>query len=132
VEAAPFCGREEELAALVSEWETVTTGGGPRVVAILGEMGLGKTRLAQAFFGTISARSGDGYWPPTLETLGNNLQVNPAPDAARTGPPPFLWWGLRFVDPLKVNSVGTGVLPASFENHLLPQIEPFRRTRRRQ
>ena len=132
MEAAPFCGREEELAALISEWEAMTAGGGPRVVAILGEMGLGKTRLAQAFFGRISARSGDGYWPPILETLGNNLQVNPAPDAARTGPPPFLWWGLRFVDPLKVNSVGTGVLPAGVENNLLPQIEPFRRTRRRQ
>ena len=128
---APFCGREAELAALLAEWDAICAGAGPRAVAVLGEPGLGKTRLVQAFFGAISARAGAGYWPPVLGRLGNNLQVNPDAAPGRTGAPPFLWWGLRLVDPLVPNSVGAGVLASGVENHLKPQIAHLHHLERR-
>jgi hypothetical protein len=119
------------MSALLGEWQAVRGGDGPRVVAVLGEPGLGKTRLVQTFFAAISSADGNGYWPPVLARHGNNLQVNPAPDPARAGEPPFLWWGVRLVDPLSANSIGTGTLAASVETHLSPQLAPFRHHARR-
>lgn len=131
VSEAPFCGRENELAALLAEWEAASTQRRARTVAVLGEPGLGKTRLVQAFFSALSARAGSGYWPAVLGRLGNNLQVNPDADPARSGAPPFLWWGLRLVDPLVPNSVGAGVLASGIENHLKPQLAHFQQLQRR-
>jgi hypothetical protein len=131
VNEAPFCGRESELAALLAEWEAATLQRRPRTVAVLGEPGLGKTRLVQAFFGALSTRAGGGYWPAVLGRLGNNLQVNPDADPTRSGAPPFLWWGLRLVDPLVPNSVGAGVLASGVENHLKPQLAHFQHLKRR-
>ncbi len=127
----PFCGREAELVALLAEWDAASRQSRPRAVAVLGEPGLGKTRLMQAFFGALAARAGGGYWPPVLGRLGNNLQVNPEADPARSGAPPFLWWGLRLVDPLVPNSIGAGVLSAGVENHLKPQLAHFQHQQRR-
>jgi DNA-binding CsgD family transcriptional regulator len=42
----PRCGRTDELAAVASSWENMLTdGGGPRIVAVTGDAGSGKTRL---------------------------------------------------------------------------------------
>ena len=44
--AAPFLGRERELATLVGEL-TAAAGGEGRLIVITGEAGIGKTRLAR-------------------------------------------------------------------------------------
>ena len=47
---APLVGRQEEFGALVSEYQAASMGQ-TRAVAILGEAGIGKTRLAEEFLG---------------------------------------------------------------------------------
>lgn len=132
----PFCGREEEVAALVEAYRAVARGDaeGPRVVVLLGEAGLGKTRLVQEFYARIAAdaeRAGERYWPPALGQVGDNLSVNP-PDASwdPTQTMPFLWWGVRLVDPRGHNQVGTGVLAGHVERHLAPHLEAMYRAQR--
>jgi len=132
----PFCGREEEVAALVGAYQAVARGGddGPRIVVLLGEAGLGKTRLVQEFYARIAAeaeRAGERYWPPVLGQVGDNLSVNP-PDASwdPTQPMPFLWWGVRLVDPRGHNQLGTGVLAGHVERHLAPHLEAMYRAQR--
>lgn len=127
----PFCGRAAELAALCAAWDAVKAGWGPGTIAVLGERGLGKTRLVQEFFATIAARDGGSYWPSMLAAPGNSLQINPPPDQARPGVPPFLWWGLRLPDPAGGHDPGIGTLAAAAETHLAPQVAPFRREVRR-
>ena len=47
----PFVDRHEEFGALISEYEACVSGQGPRVVAVMGEAGIGKTRLVKEFLG---------------------------------------------------------------------------------
>ena len=44
----PFVGREDELRSLLHRWERVLDGEG-QVVTIIGEAGIGKSRLMQRF-----------------------------------------------------------------------------------
>ena len=136
--SSPFVGRERELSELLSAWEQVAAGRGPRTVVVLAESGLGKTRLAQALYEAIAADGAAnlegerGYWPTVLGADGNNLRVNPPLDAcAPAAPMPFLWWGIRLVDPLAPNHLAGGVLPSSVERDLLPHLEPLQREARR-
>jgi class 3 adenylate cyclase len=48
----PFVGREEEMAMLVRRWERVGQGDG-QLVLIVGESGLGKSRLIEEFHGRL-------------------------------------------------------------------------------
>jgi class 3 adenylate cyclase/tetratricopeptide (TPR) repeat protein len=43
---APFVGRDDELAALRGDFEAVLDGGAARLVSVIGEAGIGKSRLA--------------------------------------------------------------------------------------
>jgi hypothetical protein len=136
--SSPFVGREHELSELLSTWAEVAAGNGPRTVIVLAESGLGKTRLAQALYEAIAADGAAnlegqrGYWPTVLGTDGNNLRVNPPLDAcAPAAPMPFLWWGIRLVDPLAPNHLAGGVLPSSVERDLLPHLEPLQHEARR-
>jgi tetratricopeptide (TPR) repeat protein len=136
--SSPFVGRERELATLLAAWKHVTAGRGPRTVTVLAESGLGKTRLAQALYEALAADGAAtlegerGYWPTLLGRDGNNLRVNPSLDAcAPAAPMPFLWWGIRLVDPLAPNRLAGGVLPSSVERDLLPHLEPLHREARR-
>jgi class 3 adenylate cyclase/tetratricopeptide (TPR) repeat protein len=52
----PFVGREDELRLLMNRWERVLEGEG-QVVTIIGEAGIGKSRLVQHFRGQIAATS---------------------------------------------------------------------------
>src|SRR5690606_29876084 len=68
---AVFCGRDAELAALERAWDTVAHADAPepRVVALVAESGLGKTRIVQEFYRRLSVREqGETlrYWPPSL------------------------------------------------------------------
>lgn len=130
----PFCGRDQELAELSQVWRQVRAGHGPRVAVVLAEAGLGKTRLAQEFFRWLAAEEGGGgpsYWPAELGEQGQQqLRVNPPEaDWNTEAAMPFLWWGLRLVNPLEERAP-TGVLAGYVERDLLPHLEPFHREQR--
>jgi len=55
----PLVGRHEEFGMLVSEYHGVREEGESRVVAVLGEAGIGKTRLGEEFFLWAEARGAD-------------------------------------------------------------------------
>jgi hypothetical protein len=135
---SPFCGRTQELTALLTAWERVSSGNGPHITILLAESGLGKTRLTHELFTRISnaAASPDTlprYWPEILGAEGNNLRVNPDPSSCDpTAPMPFLWWGLRLVDPLSRNCVAAGVLSSHYERDLQPHLEQAYRRQRQQ
>jgi hypothetical protein len=54
-----FAGRQEEFRTLVSEYHACGSGGETRVVALMGEAGIGKTRLAKEFLGWAGAQGAD-------------------------------------------------------------------------
>ncbi|MGP1517940.1 MAG: ATP-binding protein [Ottowia sp.] len=102
-----FCGRQKELDALMQAFEDVRAGRGPRMVVILGDRGMGKTRLVQEFYKRLSGSEHDrpNYWPPSLPDSGvaPNLK-DPQVEAHYKSftwherPIPYLWWGLRLAD----------------------------------
>jgi tetratricopeptide (TPR) repeat protein len=76
-------GREEELAALEAAWDEVTGERRARLVTVIGDAGVGKTRLVREIMDRLSARGariisgrclpyGDGitYWPLRGMVLG--------------------------------------------------------------
>src|SRR5882672_12050700 len=95
-----FCGRVEDLDLLGKAWSDATQPDGyPQIVVLLGESGMGKTRLAQEFFKRIAANLDSGrYWPQELGQNDRNLDINPRLNSCGDGVPSFLWWGLRFSD----------------------------------
>ena len=132
--AGLFCGRTAELSQLSAAFERVQAGGGPETVVILGESGLGKTRLAQEFFARLSSQidqAGDqGYWPDRLVRGGNNLAINPDPadcNPSKLAQMRFLWWGIRMLD-RQGHNAGLGGISDSI-NFLRAHLEPFARAR---
>lgn len=102
-----FEGRQQELEWLKHQWQEVKRGR-PKLITILGETGLGKTRLAQELFSYLSKDESEdpqGYWPANLE-IDRNLSINPDPDSVNTDVDiPWLWWGMRFAKPEDRNQV---------------------------
>jgi class 3 adenylate cyclase len=85
-----FVGRDEEMATLERAYQEAETGGMPRLVTILGDAGVGKTRLVREFWERLGARSpeplrrtgrclsyGDGvtFWP-LAEVLKEHLGIS--------------------------------------------------------
>ncbi len=96
-----FIGRDLELAALDEAWAEVR-GGAPRWVLLLGDSGLGKTRLVHEFYRRIVAQDGaGGYWPAQLDTNPATLRINPAREARKREIEDmhWFWWGLRWPPP---------------------------------
>ena len=86
----PLVGRSAEFGALVAEYRA-TREGGPRGVAIIGEAGIGKTRLANEFLlwaeaqgaEVLRARAfegGDVPYGPMLGALRERVEQERAPD----------------------------------------------------
>jgi DNA-binding SARP family transcriptional activator len=80
----PLVGRQEEFGALVSEYQAASSMERARVVAILGEAGIGKTRLAEEFLLWAKARGGgrpkrSGFRGSraTLRTAGRGHKASP-------------------------------------------------------
>jgi class 3 adenylate cyclase/tetratricopeptide (TPR) repeat protein len=63
-----FVGRDRELAALESAFEGVASGQAPAIVAVVGEPGVGKSRLLDEF-----TRRLDGRMPAPLRRMGRCL-----------------------------------------------------------
>ena len=131
MEPLAFCGRGEELAALIERWRLASDLSYPQaqLVTIKAERGVGKTRLALEFYRWLSANADlpgeGGYWPDRTAVSGANLDVNP--DLASCDfsvPIPFLWWGLRSGDPGAENGV-TGDAIATYDRALAPHLVPL-------
>ena len=63
----PFVGRKAEFGALVSEYRAARLGS-MRAAVVVGEAGLGKTRLAEAFLGWAASQGADAVRGRTFET----------------------------------------------------------------
>ena len=77
----PLIGRENEHSALVMLYHTVRTAG-PRIVTLLGEAGIGKTRLATAFLDWATAQGADVLQGRAFEARGR-LPYQPLIEALR-------------------------------------------------
>jgi tetratricopeptide (TPR) repeat protein len=101
-------GREQEVDWL---WKAFTgfsdlaNGGSadrsPQIRVVLGESGLGKSRLVQELYNRIAQSetwnpADDSYWPRTFNDDGLHLRVTPDTTGFDpSGPPRFLWLGVR-------------------------------------
>ena len=77
----PFVGRQEEFGALVSEYEACVSGQEPRIVAVMGEAGIGKTRLVKEFLGWAKSRGADVL--EGLASEGAGVSYGPLVEAIR-------------------------------------------------
>ena len=136
-----FCGRTAELDAMERAYCDVVAGHGPRCVVVLGDRGMGKTRLVQELYRILTTRyDPDDYWPDASLFRGNNLRVAPDPrddpitaahfNAFELGERrlPFLWWGFRLADPEDRNAVKADL--ASHRRFLTPYLAPLMYARR--
>ena len=130
-----FVGREDELRRLLASWDAVRHGEGPRLEVILGESGMGKTRLVQRFYesvarGDVPDGAPQGYWPTTLDGDAVSMDVNPSMDGVDSQfPPTFLWWGMRLVNPRQRNQVHSGAV-SNYLPMLTPHLAVLQRSKR--
>ena len=111
-----FHGREKELAWLRSHFDAVALRAadgkfsGPRMACIVGESGIGKSRLVQELYIRLA---NDPQWDPHEVSYWPNafgeglVGLSVAPDMhghAAMGPPRFLWLGARACDPGNLHS----------------------------
>ncbi len=130
-----FVGRDTELGWLHEAWHKAKQGD-PQFVVLLGESGLGKTRLVQEFYRWLSCRedplhsgtSVEGYWPDAFNTDAVSLDVNPkfaVEDNDRRPPIPWLWWGLRWENPGERNEIDSRCAISTYRGALLAHVAPL-------
>jgi len=129
-----FCGREADLLVLQQAWEKACNleNPEPQLRVILGESGLGKTRLVQEFYHWLSTTHDPaepaGYWPDDLGQEIKNLDINPSPaDCNNSETMPFLWWGVRLNDPGEHNSINASSALTTFQPILISHLNPVER-----
>jgi len=91
-----FVGRGSELSRLQEAYKQAASGK-TKVVSIVAERGLGKTRLVQKFYQWLASSRGGGYWPEQLDH--RRIDPNFLACGPQEQPIPYFWWGLRFEDP---------------------------------
>jgi tetratricopeptide (TPR) repeat protein len=123
-----FCGRANELSDLISRWKIVSDieSPAPQLVILKAERGVGKTRLALEFYRWLSenvdAKGPDSYWPDNVDVMSRGFDVNANPyDCRYNQTMPFLWWGIRAVDPGAENPI-SGDAIASYDRYLAPHL----------
>ena len=129
-----FVSRDKEMGWLQSAWREAKRGN-PQFRVLLGESGLGKTRLAQEFYRWMSREEDpptesapEGYWPDAFGTEKSADAVNPAfPDHPEGSAPPipWLWWGLRWPDPGDTHQTSTGCALIDYWVYLRPHFRPI-------
>jgi hypothetical protein len=129
-----FVAREAEMAWLQTAWREAQKGR-PQLRVLVGDRGLGKTRLVQEFYRWLSRAEDpvtpawpEGYWPDAFTSEAVSLDVNPTFPKNRTGqapPMPWLWWGLRWVMPEQSNKVTSGCALIDFQANLEPHTRPI-------
>jgi tetratricopeptide (TPR) repeat protein len=134
-----FVSRDDELAWLQAAWREAKKGR-PQFRVLLGESGVGKTRLVQEFYRWLSREEdpaatahSEGYWPDAFTSETGSLDVNPDFPTDRAGPIPqipWLWWGLRWPMPERRNEVASGCALIDFRANLEPHIRPILAARR--
>lgn len=106
----PFLGRDSDLVRMTQAWALAKVGS-PQWVALVGETGAGKTRLVREFYKWLAANEqASPYWPLDLPQSDRQALLNPAPIDFKAHPIevvediPWLWWGLRGMEPGRRNS----------------------------
>ena len=117
----PFFGRDAELALLQQRWHASTNGRGPNFVTMVGETGVGKSRIVQEFYRQLTVDAHwdpDHFWPDDFQTHATQLRVNPefAGTAPPSGPPRFLWLGVRWSNHNERNVANSMALPTLNEH----------------
>lgn len=117
----PFFGRDAELALLQQRWHASTNGRGPNFVTLVGETGVGKSRIVQEFYRQLTVDAHwdpDHFWPDDFQTHATQLRVNPefAGTAPPSGPPRFLWLGVRWSNHNERNVANSMALPTLNEH----------------
>lgn len=116
-----FYGRQTELHRLHSACMQVTETRIPQVVTIVAETGLGKSRLVQELYHTLTTYERwdppvFNYWPDAFQSPSTPLQVNPEfTHHHPNGPPQFLWLGMRWSDQHERNLQFSLALPTLLE-----------------
>ena len=96
-------GREDDIAYLYEEYENVKKSKQPRFISLLGERGVGKTRLIRAFYEDLRIKEDKiDYWPEHFQ--GNYVQLDLNPDYSSHSfkdninqkDTSFYWWGVGF------------------------------------
>lgn len=103
-----FVGRVNELQKLKNAWFKAKERK-PQIINIVANTGVGKTRLAHAFYEWLSTDptqgdgiAAEGYWPDELG-IGRQRIVNPpldcfSPFNLEHRTIPWLWWGMYWTD----------------------------------
>ena len=92
-------GRQTELALLRQYWDSCTQRKSPSIVTLVGERGIGKSRLVREFFQQLVTDPQwnpieHDFWPTDPQSIAI-LATDPlASEHVASGPPQFLWLGL--------------------------------------
>lgn len=111
-----FYGRAAELATLLETFDACVRTSTPRVVTIVAETGVGKSRLVQRFYDTITTDerydpAQNNYWPDAFQTPAKQLRVTPEMKGhIPAGPPRFWWVGARWSNPDERNTLASSAL----------------------
>ncbi len=123
-----FVGREKELEYLLEGFENVKNGN-PTISVLMGETGLGKTRLIQQFYQSIATEMNESasskYWPDMLQA-GKSLSLNPEFYNTRNmqNNMPWFWWAMRGIQPSQRNaSEETSCVLIKSLHHLTPHVK---------
>ncbi len=112
-----FYGRDAEHAFLLDSFRSCVTSGSPRLVTVVAETGVGKSRLVQHLYNTITKDEqfdpgASNYWPDAFQTPVMQLRVTPDMHThTPAGPPRFWWLGVRWSNPQERNVLQSSVLP---------------------